>query len=461
MAEPWDLAVLGAGPGGYAAALRATQLGLRTVIIERERAGGLCGNWGCIPSKAILSSADAYARARGGEALGLRPGTLGFDYPRVIEHSREAAARMAHGVEGLLSRAGIPQIRGDARLDEQGTLLVDGQGEIAARSILLATGTVETRLGGVPLDPPAILGSRDFLAESTLPQSIAIIGGGPIGVEFAHALACFGVAVTIIEACPGLLPGLEETLGRELERGLRRRGVDVHTSTAIGSVVRQGDGVRIEGQQRGAPIELQAERCLVAVGRRVDAETLGLHAAGIELMGGRIRVDAQYRTNRPRVLAVGDLIDSPPLAHVATAEAIAAVEMLAGVRPEGRLDPRRMPVCVYVHPEIASIGLTRREARARGHELREGRVPWRALGRAVAAGDDAGFLLLLADTQHGEILGAHVYGTAASDLIGEIALAVEAEATVHELAATIHPHPSFAEAIGEAARACLGRAIHL
>ncbi len=461
MAETWDLAVLGAGPGGYAGALRAAQLGLRTVVVERERAGGLCGNWGCIPSKAILSSGDAYARGRDGEKLGLRPGTLGFDYPRVIEHSREAAERMAHGVEGLLSRAGIPLLRGDAHLGDQGSLLVAGQGEVPARSILLAAGTVEICLANVPLDPPAILGSRDFLAERTLPKSIAIIGGGPIGVEFAHALACFGVAVTVIEACPGLLPGLEETLGRELERALRRRGVEVHTSTAVGSVVRHDGGVRIQGQQRGAPVELRAERCLVVVGRSVDAEQLGLHAAGIELAGGRVRVDAEYRTSRPHIRAVGDLIDSPPLAHVATAEAIAAVEMLAGVRPAGRLDPGRMPSCVYVHPEIASIGLTRREARARGHEVLEGRVPWRALGRAVAAGDDAGFLLLLADAHHGEILGAHVCGTAASDLSAEIALAIEAEATVHELAATIHPHPSFAEAIGEAARACLGRAKHL
>ncbi len=461
MAEPFDLAVVGAGPGGYSGALRAAQLGMRVVVVERERAGGLCGNWGCIPSKAILASAEVYQRALHGEGLGIVPGTLGFDYGRIIEHSRGAAERVAKGVEGLLARAGVQLIQGEARLDASGQLCVAGQGVIPAARVLLAGGTVETRIEGVVVDPPAIVGSREFLADRSLPESMVVIGGGPIGIEFAHALASLGVRVTVLEACPTILPGLEETLGREIGRNFRRRGIEVRTSAAVASVVRTEGGIVVRGQERGQPFELQAERCLVAVGRRVDAEGLGLHDARIEMEGGRVRVDSSYRTNRPEILAVGDLLDSPPLAHVASAEAIAAVDILAGRRPEGRLDERRLPACVYVHPEIASVGLSRREAVARGHAILEGRVAYRALGRAVAADDDAGFLLLLADAHHGEILGAHICGAAASDLVSEVVVAMEAEATVRTLAEAVHPHPSFAEAIAEAARACLGQASHL
>ncbi len=460
MAEEFDLAVVGGGPGGYTAAIRAAQLGWRTVLIEKDRLGGVCGNWGCIPSKSLIHSASVFAAARSGEELGIVPGSLGFDYSRMVGHSRGAADRVGRGVAQLLRKNGVTVIEGEGRLDEGGRLRVNGGTPLDSPLVLLAAGSVERVLPGLEPSPPQVTTSREFLEQTTLPESLVIVGGGVIGIELGYVASSLDVRVTIVELQEQLLPGIDASIARELERILRRRGVVVRTGTRYLDLARERDGVRLRVEKNGEEDEIAAQRCLVAVGRRAHTEGLGLDVAGIAVDGGSITIDERFRTSRPDILAIGDLVDSPQLAHVAAAEGIAAVEIAAGRRPPGRLDPRTIPACVYCRPEIATVGLNEQQARRAGFDIRVGEFSYRALGRAIATGETEGMVKIIVEGRSGEVLGAHVLGEAATDVIAEAAMVMGLEGTVWDFGATVHAHPTFAEGLLEAALASLGQGIN-
>lgn len=457
----YDLTVVGGGPGGYSAAIRAAQLGLKVALVEREELGGVCGNWGCIPSKAIIASAELYESVRHGVELGIVAAGLHFDYPRIVARSRAAAKRMARGVGGLLRKHGVDLIRGHARLGRGRTLDVEGHGEVPAKAVLLAMGSGEKLLPGIELSPPQIVTSRELLEEKTLPASLVIIGGGAIGVEFGYVFSALGVQVTIVELEAQLLPGADATISAELGRSLRKAGVEVRTGTTFAGVALAGDGVEVRVRGEAGEERLAADRCLVAVGRAPRTSGIGLEEAGIALERGSIRIDDRFTTTAEGVLAIGDLVDSPQLAHVAAAEGIAAVEILAGRRAPGRLDPMRIPACVYGHPEVAMVGLTEAKARERGYDVVTGTVPFRALGRAVAGGQTEGLVKLVAERRHGEILGCHLIGPSATDLVAEAVLAMTMEGTVLDLGRAIHAHPTFAEALMESALLTVGESVNL
>jgi dihydrolipoamide dehydrogenase len=460
VAEEFDLAVVGGGPGGYTAAIRAAQLGWRTVLIEKDRLGGVCGNWGCIPSKSLIHSASVFAAARSGEELGIVPGSLGFDYSRMVGHSRGAADRVGRGVAQLLRKNGVTVIEGEGRLDEGGRLRVNGGTPLDSPLVLLAAGSVERVLPGLEPSPPQVTTSREFLEQTTLPESLVIVGGGVIGIELGYVASSLDVRVTIVELQEQLLPGIDASIARELERILRRRGVVVRTGTRYLDLARERDGVRLRVEKNGEEDEIAAQRCLVAVGRRAHTEGLGLDVAGIAVDGGSITIDERFRTSRPDILAIGDLVDSPQLAHVAAAEGIAAVEIAAGRRPPGRLDPRTIPACVYCRPEIATVGLNEQQARRAGFDIRVGEFSYRALGRAIATGETEGMVKIIVEGRSGEVLGAHVLGEAATDVIAEAAMVMGLEGTVWDFGATVHAHPTFAEGLLEAALASLGQGIN-
>lgn len=460
MAERYDLVVLGGGPGGYTAAIRAAQLGMRTAVVERDRLGGVCGNWGCIPSKALIRSAEVYDTARRGEKLGIVPGTLSFDYPKVVAHSRGAADRVSRGVASLMKKNGIDVIAGEGRLDTSGRLVVNRGDVLDSERVLLAAGSGERVLPGLEPSAPQVMTSRELLEEPTLPASVVIVGGGAIGVEFGYVLSSLGVKVTIVELEAHLLPGTDETIARELERVFSRRGVEIRTSTRYRALEKRSDGVRLQVETDGGAEEIAAERCVVAVGRRALVEELGLDTAGVATERGTIRVDDSFRTSVPHVLAIGDLIDSPQLAHVAAAEGVAAVEIAARRRAPGRLDPLRIPACVYCHPEVATIGLTEAAARGAGHDVLVGTFPYRALGRAVASDEMEGVVKLVTEARYGEVLGCHVIGGAATDIVAEAAMTMGLEGTVWDLGGTVHAHPTFAEGVMEAALAATGEGVN-
>jgi len=461
----YDLVVVGAGPGGYVAAVRAAQLGLRTAVVERDRPGGVCGNWGCIPSKAILTDAALFAELRAGERRGILTDGLRVDYARVIARSREAADRQAKGVEFLFRKNGIAYRHGAARLAPGGVLVTaDGKEDerIAARHVLLATGSQERSLPGLEVDGDVVVTSREALAARTLPESVAVIGGGAVGVEFAYAYTSFGTRVTLVEMEGTLLPGMDEDLGRELERAFRRQGIEVLTRHRYERLERTAAGGRLTvGGPEGART-IEAAQVLVAVGRAPLSKGLGLEEARVRTQKGFVVTDARMRTSAEGVWAIGDLVGPLLLAHAASAQGVVAVETMAGKRDHGAgVDPTRVPICIYCVPEVAAVGLTEAEARAHGHDVRVGRLPLRALGKAMASGHTEGFVKLVSEARYGAILGVHMIGTGVTELIAEAALARTVEATTEDVIETIHAHPTMAEALREVALAVAGRAVNV
>jgi len=459
-AGDYDLVVLGAGPGGYVAAIRAAQLGLRTAVVERDRPGGVCGNWGCIPSKAILADAALFAEMRGGARRGILADNLRVDYARVIARSREVADRQAKGVEFLFKKNGIAYHHGAGRL-ERGGVAVDGE-RLGARFVLLASGSREQTLPGLEIDGEVVLTSREALERPLLPASVVIVGGGAVGVEFAYIYATFGAKVTVVEMAETLLPGMDADLGRELARAFARQGIDVLTGHRYQSLVgrERGAGVTVAGADGSRTLE--AALVLVAVGRAPLSEDLGLDEAGVRTEKGFVVVDANMRTSAEGVYAIGDLVGPLLLAHAASAQGMVAVETMAARRAEGQgLDPTRVPACIYCMPEVAAVGLAEADARARGHELRVGKFPFRALGKAMASGHTDGFVKVVSEARRGEILGVHMIGAGVTDLIAEAGLARTLEATAEELVATVHAHPTMAEALREATLVARGEGINI
>jgi dihydrolipoamide dehydrogenase len=470
----FDLIVLGAGTGGYSAAFRAAQLGMRVALVDQGKVGGTCLHVGCIPTKALLESAEMYARLRRAKDFGIRlDGAAGLDYPTIAARRDQVVKRMWTGLRGLVDKNGVTWIAGQGRLDgagvvrvalngEDGTAGAGGEQELRAGNVILATGSRVKSLPGMVPDGRRIVTSDDVTTKADLPRSIAIVGAGAVGSEFASLYHDLGVAVTLLEYLPAVVPLEDREVSAALERSFVRRGIKVLTNARFdASAVRVGDeGVSLTvGPEGGAAAELTVEQLLVATGRAPNSEDIGLETTKVELDRGFVKVDGWMRTAEPHVYAIGDLVGGLMLAHVAAHEGLVAVHEIAGEGPEP-IDYDHQPRATYTHPQIGSIGLSEQQCEERGVAVRVGRFPFTAVAKAVIVGETEGFAKVIADAETGEVLGVHLFGAGATELIAEAALAMSLDATAAELGGATHPHPSLAEALGEAALAVNGRQLN-
>ena len=456
----YDLAIVGAGPGGYVAAIRGAQLGLRTALIEKESVGGVCLNWGCIPSKALLHCAELANLFRRGPEFGIGYENLTLDLGVAIDRSRDVVAKMVGGVETLLKQNKVTVIKGTARLTSPTSVAVAPNGDvIEAANVIIATGGVSRSLPGVAVDGDRVITSREALELREAPKSIVIVGGGPVGIEFAYLYRSYGAEVVVVEMLPRLLPNEDEDVSRGLERALKAQGIGVRTGASVESVAVHEDAAAVTIASGDRREELRAERVLIGVGSGPNTQGLGLEEAGVELDRGFVRVDDHCRTNLPGLYAIGDVTGRLLLAHVASAQGVTAVETIAGRSPPP-LDYERMPRAVYCQPQVASLGLSEAEARARGHNIRMGRFPFRANGKALAIGETEGMMKLVVDADTREVLGYHILGVGATEMIAEASLGAALETTPAELGYAVHAHPTLSEIVREAALAVSGEAVH-
>lgn len=466
MEDVYDLVVIGGGPGGYVGAIRAAQLGMRTAVVERDKLGGTCLHYGCIPTKALLHAAEVAEVARAASQVGVRVESVSVDMAAVQRYKERVVSTLHRGVEYLMRKNRIATFAGTAHLvarDRVHVSLNDGsETELRTRRVLVATGSRPRSLPWLVLDGERVLSSDHLLSLQQIPNRLAILGAGVIGVEFASAFASLGSEVTLVEILPRVLPGEDEEVSAALEKTFTRRGIRVRTSATLKSVERTQAGLQLMVEKDGKVETLEADRMLVAVGRGPASDGLGLQEVGVELDGqGFVRTEGPYRTTVPGIWAIGDVVHAQPmLAHVASEEAVRAVEDMAG-HPAEPLDYDAVPRCTYSSPEVASFGLTEAQARERGNEVRVGRFPFAANSRATILGEREGFVKVVADARHGEILGMHLVGPRVTELLPEGILGKSVEATLHELAAAVHAHPTLAEAVHEACLDALGRVVHV
>ena len=460
----YDIIVIGSGPGGYVAAVRAAQAGKRTAIVEREALGGVCLNWGCIPTKALLKSASVYHYVKNAAAYGIDiEGEAKADISKIVARSRGVAETMSKGIDFLMKKNKIDVLRGHGSIESKGVVAVEneeGRTLYEADHIILATGARPRQMPFIPVDGEKIITSREALVIKELPESIVVIGSGAIGSEFAFLFAQLGVKVTIVEYLPNLMPLEDEEVSKTMERAFRKMRATVYTGTTVKAARVNDEGrceVNIEGK-KGAET-LVADMVLAAVGIKTNTENIGLEKVGIELERDKIKVDEHYQTAVEGIYAIGDLIPTPALAHVASAEAIHCVDAICGRSPQP-IDYSTIPSCVYTSPEVASVGLTEKQAAEKGIELKVGRFQFTASGKAAAAGERDGFVKLLFDAATDKLVGAHFVGMNVTEMIAEPTVAKALGATAEVLAHTIHPHPTMNEAVMEAAEAALGHAIH-
>jgi len=472
VANEYDVVVIGAGTGGYPAAIRAAQLGLRVAVVEKQKAlGGTCLIWGCIPTKALLEHAHALKVAQGAKEWGLSIDgpSVRIDMKQVQARKDKVVTTLTKGVEFLFRKNKIDWIKGTARLAGSGNVEVTGeqpQTLHAAKEVIIATGSQPRSVPGVTIDRARIITSDEAIAFKEVPTSIVILGAGAVGVEFASIFRTYGSDVTVVELLPRLVPIEDEAVSAELQKAFKKRGIKTHTGSKVTRAESTPDGVSLDVQLADGKVEkLEADYLLVATGRGPVTDGLGAVEAGLQLDRGYIVVDEFYRTGVPGISAVGDVISfgkpgHPQLAHVATAEGIAVAERVAGQEPRA-LNYDQVPGCTFCDPEIGSIGLTEQKARERGFDVAVGTFPFMALGRAKIAGEVEGFVKIVADKKYDEVLGVHIIGPRATDLVAEASVALRLECTGEELIRTIHAHPTFAEAVGEAAHALHGGAIHM
>jgi dihydrolipoamide dehydrogenase len=454
-----DVAVVGTGPGGYVAAIRCAQLGLSVAVVEDDRPGGVCLNWGCIPTKALLRNAEVLSLLGRAAEFGIRLAGFEANYAEAVQRSRRVADGRAKGVEFLFRKNKIALFPGRGVLRAPRAVEVTGPSgteTLAARAVILATGSGPKSLPGVAIDETTVISSNGAVRNERLPKSIIVIGAGAVGVEFADIFAAYGVQVTLLEALSRIIPIEDDEASKELARAFRRRGIEMKTGVTVTAVKPGGPGAVVE-TDGGA---LEAEQVLMAVGRAAKVTGLGLEAAGIALERGFVKVSPRMETSVPGVYAIGDVAGPPLLAHKAMAEGVVAAEAIAGRDPRP-LEYANVPSCTYCRPQIASIGLTEGKARENGREVTVGKFPFTASGKAVALGETEGFVKVVADKATGEILGAHIVGHEATELIHEFALGRTLEATLEEIVHTIHAHPTMSEAALEAVLGALGQAIHL
>ena len=463
----YDVVEIGSGPGGYVAALRAAQLGKKTCVVERDALGGVCLNRGCIPTKALAHAAEVCSLARHGAELGIQTGEVTVDFTKVMANKDAVVDRLTRGVAGLLKRAGVTVQPGTGRLAGRKKVAVKlppstslGAGEggeevLDADKVIIATGSEPARPNGIAFDGQRILTSDEALRLTRLPASVFILGGGYIGCEFASIFAQFGAQVTVVEMLDRLLPTLDADIAAEITKAMKKLKVKLHTGTRMESVAASEHGITARLSDGTA---VEAEIALVCVGRRLSSDGLGLDEAGVKVENGAIVVDDHCETTAAGIYAIGDVTGKVLLAHVASAQGIVAAENAAGRRSQ--MDYRCIPAAIFTSPEVGTVGMTEMDAAAAGHKAKTARFPLQALGRAVAMGETAGFAKIVADQATGQVLGVHLVGPHASDVVAEGALAIALEATVAELARTVHAHPTLPEAIMEAARSWLGRGIH-
>ena len=463
MAE--DLIIVGGGPGGYVAAVRAAQLGMNVALVERAALGGVCLNWGCIPTKALLRNAELYHLMRKGAEFGLHCDNLRFDFPQIIARSRQVADRLAKGVAFLMGKNKVRVVQGSGRLAGGGTVSVHDEGGNAtatlnAANIILATGARPRALPGLPFDGTQVISSTEAMLLQDVPESLAIIGAGAVGVEFAYLYNTFGSRVTLIEMLPQVLPVEDREISAALQKSLTGQGIDVLVESRVDGAEPAGSGLRLQVATPGGARAVEADKVLVAIGVQGNVETLGLEGAGVSVERGFVPVDAHCRTNVPGVYAIGDLNGQPCLAHVASAEGIAAVETIAGMDHPG-VNYDNIPGCTYCHPQVASVGLTEQAAQDAGRRIRVGRFPFAASGKALAVGDSEGMVKVIFDADSDELLGTHIIGADATDLIAEAGIARTLETTHYEVLKTVHAHPTLSEAIMEAVGDAYDEAIHI
>lgn len=459
MAE-YDVAIIGGGPGGYVAAIRAAQLGLKTALIEKDRVGGVCLNWGCVPSKALLTNAELVRLIQRSQEFGIACDNPRFDFAAAVDRSREVVDRMVSGVEFLLQKSKVDVVKGAGSLKSASEVVVAPAGDLVqAKNVIIASGGFARTLPGVPIDGLTVMTSREALELRQVPESIAIVGGGPIGVEFAYLYASYGARVTIIELLDRLLPLEDEDISRQLERSFKQQGIAFLTGAAVKELRVEGGRARLSVSVAGDEREVTAEKALIAAGFGGKSDGIGIEALGVATERGFIQVDDRMKTSVPGVYAIGDVTGKLMLAHVASDQGVIAVEDIAGLEP-AKPDYVKMPRCTYCRPQVASCGLTEAQARERGYQVKTGRFPFRANGKATATGDTEGFVKVVAEADYGELLGVHIIGADATDLIAEAALALAMESTLDDLTRTVHAHPTFSEAVKEAALAAGGKAIH-
>ena len=460
----YDLIVIGAGPAGYVAAIKAAQLGKKVACVDKDRTGGMCNNYGCIPTKALLRNAELYhtMKHRGGE-FGFKIEGLSYDWSAIFQRSRTVSDKGTAGVDFLFKKNKIDSIRGEASMDKAGEVkvtLADGKTEThAAKNVLIATGCVSRPLPGLDFKGNTVIGSKEALALPAQPKSMVIIGAGAIGVEFAYFYNAFGTKVTLVEMLPQVLPQEDEDVSKTLRRSFEKQGIDLHVSTKVENVRVGKDSVKVDLVAGDKKTEVEAEVLLSAIGVVPNLE--GALAANVKLELDRnyLKVDDSYQTNVKGIYAAGDIIGPPWLAHIATFEAVNAVNGMFGHGAARRV--KNFPGCTYCQPQVASTGLTEKACKEKGLDYKVGKFPFTASGRAVASADSEGFVKVIADTKTGEIYGAHIIGSEATELIAEYGLAMELEATVEEIHQTIHAHPTLSEAVMEAAAASMGEAIHI
>ena len=458
----YDVVVIGAGPGGYVAAIRAAQLGLSTAVIEDDNVGGVCLNWGCIPSKSLLRNAEVLELVKNAGEYGISVGDVTFDYGLAIDRSRQVVRRLTGGVGSLLRKNGVEHISGRGILQSANTIAIDGADRaISADNIMVATGARARHIPGIPVDGETVLTSREAIVLREVPKRVVIVGGGAIGVEFADIYHSYGAEVMIIEMLPRLVPLEDEEISQQLERVFSRRGIGFKTGAMVGGVaVSEGTAAVTVTDADGSVSEIECDKVLVAIGVQGNTEDIGLEVAGVNTERGYITVDDEMRTNVPGVFAIGDVTGKLPLAHVASAQGVIAAEVIAGMNPMP-LDYSLMPRATYCRPQIASFGLTEQQAIDAGYSFKVGRFPMAASGKALAMGEPNGMVKLVVDSEVGELLGAHIIGPEATELLGEVGLSRLLEGTTTELGWLVHPHPTISETIKEAALAVEGEAIHI
>ena len=461
MESSYDLVVIGSGPGGYVAAIRAGQLGLKAAVIEREALGGTCLNWGCIPTKALLKNAEIVSYVRRAEEFGLKFDGFHADYTVAMSRSRRVVDRNTRGVRFLLRKNNVDHIEGTGRLAGPNRVAIEPSGDvIEAKNIVIATGSRPRTIPSLPVDGIRIITSRESIVLTDLPSSMVIVGGGAIGVEFAYVYAMYGVEVTIVELLPRLVPNEDEDISAQLERSFKSAGMNILTGAGVTGVQTRPDGVTVTVEKGGTSQTIDTGMVLVAIGVQPNVEDMGLEAAGVSVERPGIVVDEFLSTTAPGVYAIGDVTGKMPLAHVASAQAVTAVEHIMGMEPQP-MDYVHMPRTTYCNPQIASFGLTEAQAREQGYDVSVGTFNAMANGKALAMGETEGMVKLVVDSRYGELLGGHMIGPEVTELLGELSMTRMLEGTTLELGWTVHPHPSLSEMLKEAALSAQGRAVHM
>ncbi|HQB19618.1 MAG TPA: dihydrolipoyl dehydrogenase [Bacteroidales bacterium] len=461
----YDVIIIGSGPGGYVAAIRASQLGFKTAVVEKAELGGICLNWGCIPTKALMKSAQVYTYLKNAENYGIKvEGEIKPDFDAIIQRSRNVSANMSKGIQYLMKKNNIDVLYGYGKIGKDKTVSVTGsEGEVIykAQHIILATGARSRILPNIPQDGKKIIGYREALTLPQLPESLVVVGSGAIGSEFAFFYSSLRVKTTIIELLPTLMPLEDEEISKQVERAFRKQGIKIMTEALVEKVSVVGNQCVLSVKdKKGVIVEMESDVVLSAVGVQTNIENIGLEEVGVHTERGKIIVDDYYRTNIEGIYAIGDIVHGPALAHVASQEAIVCVEKIAGENPEA-VDYKNIPSCTYTTPEVASVGMSEKKAIEEGYEIKVGKFPFTASGKATASGNKDGMIKVIFDVKTDKLLGCHMFGDNVTEMIAEAVAIRKNGMNAHQIMSAIHPHPTMSEAVKEAVEAAYGKAIHL